>query len=513
MTVHCIHCNTENNAFGGQCTNCRQALPPPPPFNPPPFTEVPRPIVPTPPPPMTARPAYGAPIRPEPTRNPPFRPVPRPTNPPFPQEPIPSPVPPYELEVTEKSGVAQRYSFTTKELSIGRVQGNNIVLPSGKVSKQHARVIHVDGRFVVVDLKSTAGVYVNGRKITSPQVISAQDKIYIGDFMLQLVPPNTASPQYKTCPNCNSQQQAHVSFCLECGKDLRPFMSPPIISRIEPLASPANTLNHQVFVGNAFAFISPKLAERPDLRWMVSLFGPEAATPKVIPLLGEEVLLPGVKARSNLEFVRNSAVAVPDMGSTPIYGTFLQAGASSQRPFTIERLENNRARITPNQEVAAVSIIALDRDFPMKRADAVDIQTAQHPQTADRLYQTAEKFFEQGQISMAKALYEEARSAVPVPHPFYAYNIACCAARLDEKEEAVRWLKTAICDGWLDMNHLKNDNDLASLRGYPPFDTLGESGQSQPHTTSTTEIELFASTLLLIGAFVDGVPWEAWLVL
>src|SRR5690606_27538897 len=48
------------------------------------------------------------------------------------------------------------------------------------------RIVLKDNRFIVVDLKSTNGTYVNGRKITSPLVVKESDKIYIGDFVLTL---------------------------------------------------------------------------------------------------------------------------------------------------------------------------------------------------------------------------------------------------------------------------------------------------------------------------------------
>src|SRR5512143_1042359 len=74
--------------------------------------------------------------------------------------------------------------FDKPEVTSGRVQGNDIILPKGNVSKRHSRIVLKDGKFIIVDLKSTNGTYVNGRKITSPLVLKDTDKIYIGDFIL-----------------------------------------------------------------------------------------------------------------------------------------------------------------------------------------------------------------------------------------------------------------------------------------------------------------------------------------
>src|SRR5689334_23714192 len=90
----------------------------------------------------------------------------------------------FSLIIQEKGGEQRRLVFDKPEITIGRVQGNDIVLPKGNVSKRHARIVLKDGKFIIVDLKSTNGTYVNGRKITSPLVIKETDKIYIGDYIM-----------------------------------------------------------------------------------------------------------------------------------------------------------------------------------------------------------------------------------------------------------------------------------------------------------------------------------------
>src|SRR4029077_2679422 len=92
----------------------------------------------------------------------------------------------FAIVVNEKGGETRRLEFDKLEITIGRVQGNDIILPKGNVSKRHSRIVLKDGKFIIVDLKSTNGTYVNGRKITSPIVIKSTDKVYIGDFVLTI---------------------------------------------------------------------------------------------------------------------------------------------------------------------------------------------------------------------------------------------------------------------------------------------------------------------------------------
>jgi pilus assembly protein CpaF len=92
----------------------------------------------------------------------------------------------FTIVISEKGGAERREAFDKNEVNVGRVQGNDLMLPKGNVSKHHARLLYRDGRFIVTDLKSTNGTYVNGRKISQATIVREGDKIYIGDFVLRL---------------------------------------------------------------------------------------------------------------------------------------------------------------------------------------------------------------------------------------------------------------------------------------------------------------------------------------
>lgn len=92
----------------------------------------------------------------------------------------------FTIVISEKGGAERREAFDRNEISVGRVQGNDLMLPKGNVSKHHARLLFRDGRFIVTDLKSTNGTYVNGRKISQATIVREGDKIYVGDFVLRL---------------------------------------------------------------------------------------------------------------------------------------------------------------------------------------------------------------------------------------------------------------------------------------------------------------------------------------
>jgi pilus assembly protein CpaF len=90
------------------------------------------------------------------------------------------------ITLAEKTGGSQQLTFEKEEVTIGRVAGNDIVLGKGNVSKYHSRIVVKDGKFIIVDLKSTNGTFVNGKKLAAPQVVRPSDKTYIGDYIINV---------------------------------------------------------------------------------------------------------------------------------------------------------------------------------------------------------------------------------------------------------------------------------------------------------------------------------------
>src|SRR5258706_2739971 len=78
-----------------------------------------------------------------------------------------------------------RVADLKSELSVGRTEGNDLVLNHPSVSRKHARFESREGAWWIVDLKSTNGVKVNGNLVTEGSV-NAGDKILIGSVQLEL---------------------------------------------------------------------------------------------------------------------------------------------------------------------------------------------------------------------------------------------------------------------------------------------------------------------------------------
>jgi adenylate cyclase len=71
------------------------------------------------------------------------------------------------------------------ELTVGRTEGNDLVLNHPSVSRRHARFDPRDDKWWIVDLKSTNGIKVNGNLVAEAPV-NPGDKILIGSVQLEL---------------------------------------------------------------------------------------------------------------------------------------------------------------------------------------------------------------------------------------------------------------------------------------------------------------------------------------
>lgn len=91
----------------------------------------------------------------------------------------------FSVTIRERSGQVYTFHFDKPEILIGRVKGNDVILPKQNISKRHALIRSEGATFVVEDFGSTNGTFVNGHRITDPVEIGSEDKVYLGDFVMQ----------------------------------------------------------------------------------------------------------------------------------------------------------------------------------------------------------------------------------------------------------------------------------------------------------------------------------------
>ena len=83
------------------------------------------------------------------------------------------------LVVVNPSGTRTRVTIEPLPFLIGRQSDSHLVLRDNRASRTHARIIVEDGSWVIEDLNSRHGVYVNGQRV-GKQRLSTSDRIEFG---------------------------------------------------------------------------------------------------------------------------------------------------------------------------------------------------------------------------------------------------------------------------------------------------------------------------------------------
>ena len=106
-----------------------------------------------------------------------------------------------QIETAPRSAVQGRHVFsrptltnpTTKEtfmltgnyISVGRSRGCDLVLSSPSVSRRHALLVFYEDGWAVQDSDSTYGTFLNGQRVTKPQLLFDGDTVQFGDEVLR----------------------------------------------------------------------------------------------------------------------------------------------------------------------------------------------------------------------------------------------------------------------------------------------------------------------------------------
>jgi pSer/pThr/pTyr-binding forkhead associated (FHA) protein len=138
--------------------------------------------------------------------------------------------------------------------TIGRDAQNDLALPDDPlVSHQHARIRKVGDTYVVEDLQSTNGTFLERElkvtRITAPQLLLPNDVIRVGSTRLVFVvdvaadaPPVTPPASAPDAPPLASEEPDAVTEVLgetQVGRYLPVFMEPPEESTPSPQPDPA----------------------------------------------------------------------------------------------------------------------------------------------------------------------------------------------------------------------------------------------------------------------------------
>ena len=96
----------------------------------------------------------------------------------------------WKLVIKDDEGRQAVVPLKLEEYVLGRKAGSKVRLNERNVSRQHARLhkISDDARhaFVLEDLNTANGTFVNGTRISAPKSLNHGDLIQVGDYRLVL---------------------------------------------------------------------------------------------------------------------------------------------------------------------------------------------------------------------------------------------------------------------------------------------------------------------------------------
>jgi sigma-B regulation protein RsbU (phosphoserine phosphatase) len=84
------------------------------------------------------------------------------------------------LVVIDPNGRRVRVPLYPFPFRMGRGPDNNLILRDSRVSRNHAQIAQVDGRFVLEDLASRHGIWVNGQRVEKSRVLEGLEQIQFG---------------------------------------------------------------------------------------------------------------------------------------------------------------------------------------------------------------------------------------------------------------------------------------------------------------------------------------------
>ncbi len=100
------------------------------------------------------------------------------------------------FQLIMRSGPTPGAAFTLEgdQLTIGRDSANEIVINDAEVSRRHARLTFQGGKYVLEDLGSTNGTFVNGQRLAGPRVLKPGEVVSFGEQIVLVFEASNFDP-------------------------------------------------------------------------------------------------------------------------------------------------------------------------------------------------------------------------------------------------------------------------------------------------------------------------------
>lgn len=167
-------------------------------------------------------------------------------------------------------------------VTIGRSSTNDIYIPEHHVSRQHAVVNYRDGIFMLNDLNSANGTFVNDQQITDAFPLASGDEVRLYVPILHFVATGSEADS-RPIPEINSPSMSAASSTAGSGRIIvtnGPQEGETITLWQDEITVGRATTNHQWEIGLLDPSVSRPHARlvRVEMRWMVQDLGSSNGT-------------------------------------------------------------------------------------------------------------------------------------------------------------------------------------------------------------------------------------------
>jgi pSer/pThr/pTyr-binding forkhead associated (FHA) protein len=91
-----------------------------------------------------------------------------------------------KLVITEGDQAGRIMRLDRREITIGRSDGSDLVVDDEYASTNHAKLVLVNNDWLIQDLNSTNGTFLDGQRVGTPAVVKLNTRVRVGKTVFEL---------------------------------------------------------------------------------------------------------------------------------------------------------------------------------------------------------------------------------------------------------------------------------------------------------------------------------------